>query len=149
MFSDVSPKPRVQRFRLGASFTGCSDPLSKEETLSAFEERLTSSLPCVLTDECTISDLSCEATESDTVLSVKITSMSTRKVMEQQLMLETAAEYLLHSLVTSQSVCLVADVIAFTVNLAVVDVFIQQLEMSLMDNQIINNLIINNLIICV
>ncbi|KAL5250884.1 hypothetical protein ACHWQZ_G016582 [Mnemiopsis leidyi] len=103
----VSPKPRVQRFRLGASFTGCSDPLSKEETLSAFEERLTSSLPCFLTDECTISDLSCEATESDTVLSVKITSMSTRKVMEQQLMLETAAEYLrsspLHSLVTSQS----------------------------------------------
>ena len=73
--------------------------------------------------------------------------------MEQQLMLETAAEYLrsslLHSLVTSQSVCLVADVIAFTVNLAVVDVFIQQLEMSLMDNQIINNLIINNQIICV
>lgn len=121
MFSDVSPKPRVQRFRLGASFTGCSDPLSKEETLSAFEERLTSSLPCVLTDECTISDLSCEATESDTVLSVKITSMSTRKVMEQQLMLETAAEYLrsspLHSLVTS--VCLVADVIAFTLILLI------------------------------
>ena len=106
--SDVSPKPRVQRFRLGASFTGCSDPDSKKEVLSAFEERLTSNLPCILADECVVSDLSCEATESDTVLSVKVTSQATRQVMEQQLILETAAEYLqaypLHFLLSSQTV---------------------------------------------
>ena len=110
----MSPKPRVQRFRLGASFTGCSDPDSKKEVLSAFEERLTSNLPCILADECVVSDLSCEATESDTVLSVKVSSQATRQVMEQQLMLETAAEYIrsspLHSLVSRPSVCVVIDV---------------------------------------
>ena len=103
------PQPRIQRFRLGANFTGCSDPASKEELLSSFEERLTTSLPCVLADECVVSDLSCEVADSCTVLSVKVTSQAMQHVVEQKLILETAAEYLksypLHSMLNSRSVC--------------------------------------------
>ena len=107
-FLDVSPRPRLQRFRLGAGFTGCSDPGSKKELLSTLEERLTSNLPCLVAEECTVSELSCEVTDSDTVLSVKVTSQATRQVAEQQLILETAAEYLqaypLHFLLDSGAV---------------------------------------------
>ena len=103
------PQPRIQRFRLGANFTGCSDPASKEELLSSFEERLTTSLPCVLADECVVSDLSCEVADSCTVLSVKVTSKAMQHIVEQRLILETAVDYLksypLHLMLTSPSVC--------------------------------------------
>ncbi|XP_063684394.1 uncharacterized protein LOC134818685 [Bolinopsis microptera] len=105
----VSPKPLLQRFRLGPEFNGCADQHSKEKVLSTFKEKLSISLPCVLADECIISDLSCEATETNTVLSVKLTSRSMQHVMKQRLILETAVDYLnsypLHAMLNGPSVC--------------------------------------------
>ena len=105
LLSDVSPQPIIQSFNLGPNFKGCSEP----EVLSSLEERLSSSLPCVLSEECTVSELSCEVTDTTTVLSVKVTSRVMQDVKEQRLILETAVEYLksypLHVMLSSPSVC--------------------------------------------
>ena len=107
--SDVSPQPVIQQFNLGPNFKGCSEPDSKAEVISSLEERLSSSLPCVLSEECTVSELSCEVTDTTTVLSVKVTSRVMQRVKEQRLILETAVEYLksypLHVMLSGPSVC--------------------------------------------
>ena len=109
LFSVVSPKPQLQLFKLGPEFTGCSDPDSEAETLSSFEERLTTSLPCVLSEECVVSDLSCVVSENCTTLSVMVTPQVLQHVMEQRLILETAVDYLnavpFHRILGDQSVC--------------------------------------------
>ena len=110
IFPGVTPQPVMQRFKLGPNFKGCSDVSSKEEVISSFNKRLTTSLPCVLTEECKISDLSCESTDENTFLSVRVTSTSAQNVQGQRLILETAVDYLtsypLHAMLDGpSSVC--------------------------------------------
>ena len=106
--SDVSPKPVKLRFRYGQDFTGCSLPDPKENILSSIKENLI----CVQTEDCMVSNMSCNASENGTVLSVTVASRALKSLTEQRQILETAADYLrsyplsLHFLIpNSSSVC--------------------------------------------
>ena len=92
--SDSSPKPRVLRFTFGPSFRGCSEEESKDQLLSSLRDQLTSSLPCVLSEDCVVKEVSCEAGVAATVVSVKVGSIALQSVEKQRSILETAANFL-------------------------------------------------------
>lgn len=94
IFSGISPRPVLQRFRYNPSFEGCNNASAAEVTLADVRERLSDSLPCILTEECRIHELTCEMEGTTPVLGIKLVSTASLRLSEQQLILETAALYL-------------------------------------------------------
>ena len=92
--SDSSPKPRVLRFTFGPSFRGCSEEESKDQLLSSLRDQLTTSLSCVLSEDCVVKEVSCDAGAAATVVSVKVGSIALQSIEKQRNILETAANFL-------------------------------------------------------
>ena len=83
--SGVSPKPILQKYTLGSGFTSCDDLEGKEE-LEELVRASTTSVPCVVQEECFVTVVSCSQNE----ISVVVKPAFLHHIEKQKLLLNSS-----------------------------------------------------------